>query len=150
MITVRLLIAGQLGRGGLADPLHLAGTRDSRVPDGQRRGALRRRKRSTLLFNDADRTLLDLRGPSRNGPGWNWAVGRWARGGIALIAPDGHVVDATPDANTAGWPSLMTQPRGAGDMLAIGEPIPGRMVASDSSRWRAGSSKPDGTRSAAS
>ena len=46
--------------------------------------------------------------------------------GIAVIAPDGHVVTATPHANTAGWPRLMTRLATSGDVLAIGEPIPAR------------------------
>ncbi len=81
------------------------------------------------LFKDADRTLLELRARySADQP--DLGLGHWSpimrSGGIALIAPDGEVVATTPDANVAGWPGLMTRLQASPDVLAIGEPIPGR------------------------
>ena len=104
--------------------------------------------RIEALFKDADRTLLDLRArhSADDGdltlPGWTEPGETEARGaepggteaggagGIALIAPDGHVIATTPHANTAGWPHLMARLATSADVpgadvLAIGEPIPG-------------------------
>jgi diguanylate cyclase (GGDEF)-like protein len=93
------------------------------------------------LFRDADRTLLELRThysinnatPGNNAnPGNNAkpALEHWnpirGSGGIVLIAPDGQVVASTPDANTAGWPRLMSGLADAPDVLMIGDPIPGK------------------------
>jgi diguanylate cyclase (GGDEF)-like protein len=81
------------------------------------------------LFEDADQTLLDLRVhyPAED---LGVALGRWTAGrnsgGIAFIAPDGHVVAASPRANTAGWPRLMTRLATSADVLAIGEPAQGK------------------------
>jgi diguanylate cyclase (GGDEF)-like protein len=81
------------------------------------------------LFKDADRTLLELRARySANHADlglahWNPSM---QSGGIALIAPDGKVLTTTPEANLAGWPNLMTRLEASADVLAIGEPIPGK------------------------
>jgi diguanylate cyclase (GGDEF)-like protein len=81
------------------------------------------------LFKDADRTLLELRARFSAGHAdlglqhWNPTT---QSGGIALIAPDGQIVAATPEANIAGWPGLMARLEISADVLAIGEPIPGR------------------------
>jgi diguanylate cyclase (GGDEF)-like protein len=81
------------------------------------------------LFKDADRTLLEVRtrySADNADPGLeHWDAIKDA-GGIALIAPDGRVVATTPHANTAGWPSLMVRLAESADVLAIGEPIPGK------------------------
>ncbi len=81
------------------------------------------------LFEDADRTLLDLRERyTDDGPGQGWAHLPPARGsgGVALIEPDGHVAAMSAHANTSGWPRLMTRLAASGDILAVGEPIPGK------------------------
>jgi diguanylate cyclase (GGDEF)-like protein len=83
------------------------------------------------VFKDADRTLLELRTRySGDGRDLTLELERWTRtgafGGIALIAPDGHVVAMTPHANTAGWPRLMARLAASADILAVGEPIPGK------------------------
>ena len=99
-----------------------------------------RRKVGDTVEN-ADRTLLELRSRRAvdvrpldlehltNLPGTvdlsGDATNALSRG-IALIAPDGHVVTATPHASTAGWPRLMTRLATSGDVLAIGEPIPAK------------------------
>jgi diguanylate cyclase (GGDEF)-like protein len=81
------------------------------------------------LFEDADRALLELRGryPDENLVS---ALSKWmparSSGGVALITPDGRVVAASPHANTAGWPRLMTRLANSPDVLAIGDPIPGK------------------------
>ncbi|MGD0430128.1 MAG: EAL domain-containing protein [Acetobacteraceae bacterium] len=83
----------------------------------------------TNLFEDADRTLLDLRERySANNLGQALAHLPPARGsgGIALIEPDGHVAAMSAHANTSGWPRLMTRLAASGDILAVGEPIPGK------------------------
>jgi diguanylate cyclase (GGDEF)-like protein len=81
------------------------------------------------LFKDADRTLLELRVRYSAGLA-DLGLERWhpimKSGGIALVAPDGQVIATTPGANTAGWPSLMTRLQDSPDVLAIGEPIPGK------------------------
>ena len=87
------------------------------------------------LIRDADRTLLELRaqypGSARpDNPAQNPAVpfdlGGWTpasnTGGIALIAPDGHVVTSSPNASSAGWPRLMARLATSADVLAIGDP----------------------------
>lgn len=81
------------------------------------------------VFKDADRMLLELRVRYSANPA-DLAFEHWnpimLSGGIALIAPDGQVVATTPSANLAGWPGLMTRLEVSSDMLAIGEPIPGK------------------------
>ncbi len=81
------------------------------------------------LIKDADRALLELRA-RRSNDNRHLDLEHWIHvggsGGIALVAPDGHVVTATPHANTAGWPRLMTRLATSGDVLAIGDPIPAR------------------------
>jgi len=80
-------------------------------------------------FKDADRTLLELRArySADNGV---MELARWTEaegsGGIALIAPDGRTIAATPRANAAGWPGLMARLTKSPDVLAIGEPIGGK------------------------
>jgi diguanylate cyclase (GGDEF)-like protein len=81
------------------------------------------------LFDDADRVLRELR--SRPSPdSLTTALAGWMpprnSGGIAAIAPDGHVIAASPHANTAGWPRLMTRLAGSTDVLVIGDPILGK------------------------
>src|SRR6185312_1858566 len=78
------------------------------------------------LIRDADRALLELRARRAEANGrldLEHATRFDRAGGVALIAPDGHVVTATPRANTVGWPRLMTRLASSGDTLAIGEPI---------------------------
>jgi PAS domain-containing protein len=81
------------------------------------------------VFKDADRTLLELRA-RYSADHADLALEHWnstmQSGGIALIAPDGQVVATTPGANIAGWPGLMTRLEISTDVLAIGEPIPGK------------------------
>jgi diguanylate cyclase (GGDEF)-like protein len=81
------------------------------------------------VLNGADQTLLAIRTRYQTGPG-NLEPDRWApadkSGGIALIEPDGHVVSASPHANTEGWPRLMTRLADSADVLAIGEPLSGK------------------------
>ena len=81
------------------------------------------------IFKDADRKLLELRARYSDDHA-DLALDHWSpilqSGGIALIAADGRVLSATPGANIAGWPGLMTRLQAAPDVLAIGEPIPGR------------------------
>jgi diguanylate cyclase (GGDEF)-like protein len=81
------------------------------------------------LIKDADRALLELR-TRRSADNRHLDLEHWTHvggsGGIALIAPDGHAVTATPHASTAGWPRLMTRLATSGDVLAIGDPIPAR------------------------
>ena len=83
------------------------------------------------VFKEADRVLIELR--ARHADDGRALEQELAHstpaaisGGIALIAPDGHVVAATPHASTAGWPRLMTRLATSADALAIGEPIPGK------------------------
>ena len=81
------------------------------------------------LIHDADQILLGLRAMHPDGgmaadlahgdPGGG-------SGGIALLAPDGHVRAGTAHANTAGWPNLMARLMAPDDILALGEPVPGR------------------------
>jgi diguanylate cyclase (GGDEF)-like protein len=82
-----------------------------------------------VLFTDADRALLELRshfpGVELRAELETWPQSSNA-GGIALIAPDGTVIAATPRASTAGWPLLMAQLAQSDDRLVIGEPVPGR------------------------
>ena len=83
------------------------------------------------LFRDADRTLLELRALHASGAslgeGPRLELGGWTpasqSGGIALIAPDGHVEAASPNASTAGWPYLMARLTSSADVMVIGEPI---------------------------
>jgi diguanylate cyclase (GGDEF)-like protein len=81
------------------------------------------------VFKDADRTLLEVRA-RYSADHADLAFEHWnpitQSGGIALIAPDGQVVATTPGANLAGWPGLMTRLEVSSDLLAIGEPIPGK------------------------
>ncbi|MGA3005821.1 MAG: EAL domain-containing protein [Acetobacteraceae bacterium] len=81
------------------------------------------------LFKDADRTLMELRA-RYSADHADLGLQRWNPtlhpGGIALIAPDGQILATTPGANVAGWPNLMTRLEAAADVLAIGEPIPGK------------------------
>jgi diguanylate cyclase (GGDEF)-like protein len=81
------------------------------------------------IFKDADQTLLALRhrySANAADPGLDQLNGIPQTGGIALIAPDGRVIAATQEANIAGWPRLMARLEVSPDLLAIGEPIPGR------------------------
>jgi diguanylate cyclase (GGDEF)-like protein len=79
------------------------------------------------LFEDTDHVLLGLRDRHHDAD-LSAELALWTptrgSGGIALIAPDGHIEAMTPHANTAGWPGLMTRLARAKDELAIGDPIP--------------------------
>ena len=83
------------------------------------------------LLRDADRMLLELRalhaGDGYSGDGVKPELGGWTptsqSGGIALITPDGHVVAASPNASTAGWPYLMSRLAKSDDVMTIGEPV---------------------------
>ncbi len=96
------------------------------------------------LFRDADRTLLEVRArysADHAKPGlehWNPVRGS---GGIAMIAPDGQIIAATPEASTAGWPRLMARLADSPDVLAIGDSTRTRTAVLVSFRWLAGSSR---------
>ena len=82
--------------------------------------------RFAAVFHDADRMLLDARARfQRDGTRSDPAHLSDAPvpGGIALIAPDGRVMAASPNAGIAGWPHLMARLAASGDKMAIGEPI---------------------------
>jgi diguanylate cyclase (GGDEF)-like protein len=79
------------------------------------------------LFIDADRTLLELRtlfpGDHARLEEQLGQPPRPIHGGVALIAPDGHLIAGSSHASTAGWPRLMSRLASSEDVLAVGEPI---------------------------
>ena len=79
------------------------------------------------LLNDVDRSLLELRMLPQSdmlSSGLAHAEGLRQSGGIALIAPSGRVLGATPDASTTGWIKLMRRLAKSPDVLAVGETVP--------------------------
>ena len=127
----------QLGHGALlaaASDLHGGTAKPPRFSWSIMRRRYAETQNRHGLFQDADRTLLAVRGPRVPGGDMSKAAlppdnGRISSvaGGIALIAPDGRVLASTPHANTAGWPLLMAQLANSNDtVLAMGEPVPGK------------------------